>query len=196
MKRRLVFLILVIVSIVALFKVLTPISFRLMGHLLQYERLMNNPEIIIVLSGDTNKHRTKKAIELFKQTPDAKLLITGGKLYSVSVSELMRDFALEQGVPTDSILLEDQSTSTYENAINSLALIQAMNLQKVLIVTSRYHTRRSFYVFNSVFGSYYQLGIVAADDGIDYSNWWNNSRNSETVFIEFAKLLWYKLKIL
>ena len=37
----------------------------------------------------------------------------------------MRDYLLEKGVPADAILMEDKSTTTWENLKNSLAVIRA-----------------------------------------------------------------------
>ena len=37
----------------------------------------------------------------------------------------MRDYLLEKGVPADAILMEDKSTTTWENLKNSIAVIRA-----------------------------------------------------------------------
>ena len=72
--------------------------------------------------------RIDKAFELWnKQHQHGKFVVSGGQGADEVVSEAqaMRDYLLEKGVPADAILMEDKSTTTWENLKNSLAVIRA-----------------------------------------------------------------------
>ena len=72
--------------------------------------------------------RIDKALELWnKQHQHGKFVVSGGQGADEVVSEAqaMRDYLLEKGVPGDAILMEDKSTTTWENLKYSLAIINA-----------------------------------------------------------------------
>ena len=72
--------------------------------------------------------RIDKALELWnKQHQQGKFVASGGQGADevVSVAQSMRDYLLEKGVPADAILMEDKSTTTWENLKNSIAVIRA-----------------------------------------------------------------------
>ena len=72
--------------------------------------------------------RIDKALELWnKQHQQGKFVASGGQGADEIVSEAqaMRDYLLEKGVPADAILMEDKSTTTWENLKNSIAVIRA-----------------------------------------------------------------------
>lgn len=60
--------------------------------------------------------------------------------------QAMRDFLVCQGVPASSILLEDQSNSTRQNALATARLLAASPGRKVLL-TSDYHMFRAHRAF-------------------------------------------------
>ena len=71
--------------------------------------------------------RIDKALELWnKQHQQGKFVASGGQGADEVVSEAqaMRDYLLEKGVPADAILMEDKSTTTWENLKNSIAVIR------------------------------------------------------------------------
>ena len=72
--------------------------------------------------------RIDKALELWnKQHQHGKFVVSGGQGADEVVSEAqaMRDYLLEKGVPATAILMEDKSTTTWENLRYSLAVIRA-----------------------------------------------------------------------
>lgn len=72
--------------------------------------------------------RIDKALELWnKQHQHGKFVVSGGQGADEVVSEAqaMRDYLLEKGVSAGAILMEDKSTTTWENLRYSLAIINA-----------------------------------------------------------------------
>lgn len=86
--------------------------------------------------------RIDKALELWnKQHQHGKFVASGGQGADEIVSEAqaMRDYLLEKGVPADAILMEDKSTTTWENLKYSLGVMhddRAASVNAVLSVGS------------------------------------------------------------
>jgi uncharacterized SAM-binding protein YcdF (DUF218 family) len=59
----------------------------------------------------------------------------------------MANLATELGVPREAIALEEQSSRTYDNAINSAALLQRDGVRSVILVTSPLHMLRARLAF-------------------------------------------------
>ena len=56
----------------------------------------------------------------------------------------MERYLLEKGIPADMIIKEDQSATTFENLVNSKAIIDAREGNKyTVLVTSNYHVYRA-----------------------------------------------------
>ena len=77
------------------------------------------------------------------------LIMSGGKGgdEQIAEGEAMKRYALEQGIPEDRILVEDQSENTYENMLFSRQLIESreadMKHLHILFSTSNYHVFRA-----------------------------------------------------
>ena len=60
---------------------------------------------------------------------------------------LLRQFALEFGIPEQQILIEPDSRNTYENAVNTRSLMEQHGLSSSILVTSATHLPRSMGCF-------------------------------------------------
>lgn len=103
--------------------------YRLLPRRRQYDYIiihgagLDGPRPTPLLAG-----RIDKALELWnKQHQHGKFVVSGGQGADEIVSEAqaMRDYLLEKGVSADAILMEDKSTTTWENLRYSLAIINA-----------------------------------------------------------------------
>ena len=96
--------------------------------------------------------RILAGISLVKRGVADKLLITGGSgllAYPwLSEAKQLRPFARELGLTDEQILTEEHSRNTYENALYSAEIIRQQGFQKLLLVTSAFHMRRSVGVFH------------------------------------------------
>jgi uncharacterized SAM-binding protein YcdF (DUF218 family) len=59
----------------------------------------------------------------------------------------MRDLLVELGVPPQSLLLERDSRTTYENAVNCARILREKGLTHILLVTSALHLKRATALF-------------------------------------------------
>jgi len=94
-------------------------------------------------------HRLNAAADYWQQNPQAYIIVTGGlgNRATITEAEAMARFLVERhGIPRERILLEDQSTSTYENLIFTRAILEE-RLQRddfrVVIVSNDFHMYRA-----------------------------------------------------
>ena len=75
------------------------------------------------------------------------LIMSGGQGHDEKVSEAfaMQQYALSQGIPVEDILLEDQSTTTFENMKFSSTIIQQLvpTDAKIIFASNNYHIFRA-----------------------------------------------------
>lgn len=95
------------------------------------------------------KSRLDKAIEYYHKNPTSKIVVSGGQGADEPVSEAfaMKKYLLSQQIPEDRILVEDQSTTTFENMIFSKKIIFEDWKNKdydptILFSTNNYHVLR------------------------------------------------------
>lgn len=81
--------------------------------------------------------RIDHAMSLYKNHYATKIVMSGGTDKSDNVNEAaaMRTIAMQDGIPASDILLEDQSTSTYQNLAFSQKVLGTAGLHSAIIVT-------------------------------------------------------------
>lgn len=89
--------------------------------------------------------RINQAVALYKNHYAPKILMSGGtdKEDNINEAETMKKIATESGVPESDILVEKESTSTYENFSLSQKVIKKAGLNSVIVVTEPYHIARA-----------------------------------------------------
>jgi len=90
-------------------------------------------------------------VELAREYPQAKLLMTGGNGALLDQQYREADFSLSLlqtlGVDPHRVVFERNARNTYENAVNSQPLMQPRAGETWLLVTSAYHMPRSVGIF-------------------------------------------------
>jgi uncharacterized SAM-binding protein YcdF (DUF218 family) len=93
--------------------------------------------------------RIRHGITLYQAGAAPRLILCGGDVQGGGISEAaaMRSVALAAGVPVDAILMDERSTSTFENAAETAALLRMHGLRTVLVVSESFHLRRARMLF-------------------------------------------------
>ncbi len=65
-------------------------------------------------------------------------------------STIVRQFAINFGIPESQILMESISRNTYENAVQTQRLIQEHGLSKIILVTTAIHLPRAIACFHKL----------------------------------------------
>lgn len=100
------------------------------------------------------------------------------------------DFLLGQGIPRDAVLLERPSSSTRENAIETVRVMQSLPGKKVLL-TSDFHMLRALAVFRKL-----KIDVTpwAAPDVLHAAEHWPGRLPAFEVMVEESvKIAYYKL---
>ena len=106
---------------------------------------------LIVLSGSqvqpgilgySSYWRSVAAVRAWRGGAFGSIVLTGDH----STVDSMTGFLTSQGVPADKIRREEQSNTTRESAVNCRAILREQD-EPFVILTSEYHTRRSYGVF-------------------------------------------------
>lgn len=89
------------------------------------------------------KDRMDLGIKLYRKYAGSRLILSGGQGEDEVISEAqaMADYAIDQGLPEEDLILEDQSTNTAENIKFSKALVP--DGSHFAIATNAFHVLRS-----------------------------------------------------
>lgn len=127
---------------------------------------LENIDCIIVLGagiwGDKPspmlEDRLLEGINLYNNNVSNKIIMSGdhGREEYDEVN-IMKNYAIEKGVPSENIFMDHAGFSTYESIYRAKEIFKA---KKVVIVTQKYHLYRALYIAN-------QLGLEAYGIGSD-----------------------------
>lgn len=102
--------------------------------------------------------RLLEAISLYENNVSSKIIMSGDHgQEDYDEVNIMKNFAIERGVPSEDIFMDHAGFSSYETIYRAKEVFQA---KKVVIVTQEYHLYRALYIAN-------QLGLEAYGVGSD-----------------------------
>ncbi len=131
-----------------------------------------NLDHIVVLGAKVNgtqpggalRNRIQVAYEYWRDNPSTHIIASGGQGpdEGISEAECIYRGLTARGVPGERITLEDESTSTYENLRNSMALVEGEN-QKIGIVTNNFHIFRALKIARGLGGAdFYGINVYTS----------------------------------
>ncbi|MBK9125092.1 MAG: YdcF family protein [Chloroflexi bacterium] len=118
-------------------------------------------DVIIVLgsglendgsAGVALQRRARRAAEAFRIGLAGRVMCTGGRtgMAERTEADACREILVTEGVPPDAILLEDNSSSTEENAVNARSLMDVLGLRSAILVTDGFHMPRATLIFSEM----------------------------------------------
>ena len=88
--------------------------------------------------GEESLYRCLHAARLYHRGEPCPVLVSGGKVDpdrpGPTLADLMRDFLLRLGVAEEDLIVEGRSRTTYENAVESAALLREHGIEKIQLV--------------------------------------------------------------
>lgn len=157
--------------------------------------------ILVLGSIKAAQYRVPVAVEVYKAGRANKIILCGGKLREFpngcySEAAHMRQAALELGVREEDILLENASLNTVENLRFALEALQQTlgldRLQRVLLVTTAHHMRRSLAIARQLFPAHIAvLPCPANDNNTRRDNWMHTPVGIKRAKDEAIKLASY-----
>lgn len=135
-------------SMLVLSFVIYCIFIQIMPHLMNFDYiiihgcgLIDGEKMTKLLS-----NRVDKAIEIYNKCKSKPIIIPSGgqgEDEKLSEAQAMKNYLLENGIPDDSIILEDRSSTTRENLLFSKEIIDSRaGKKKTALVSSNYHIYR------------------------------------------------------
>ena len=89
--------------------------------------------------------RCETALKALQQYPNAFVAVTGGGTAfgnrKATEADVMADWFMQQGIAPESIIVENRSMTTDQNAVNTCAILTARypQVRQVVVITSDYH---------------------------------------------------------
>jgi uncharacterized SAM-binding protein YcdF (DUF218 family) len=163
-------------------------------------------DAIVVLAG-SYPDRILEAVELYREGLAPRILLcrepdTGGfrRADQLGVTlprphDLNRMVAEQLGVPSAAIeVLDRAGGSTYEEAQIVLDQVKRRGYSSVILVTSKYHTRRAAAIYRFLAAGGVTLIVrPARDDDFQSEGWWRDRVSTRRLIIEYQKLLSFVL---
>lgn len=106
------------------------------------------------------KNRLEEAVKYLNKYPHVKVIVSGGQGSDEDQTEasVMFKYLQDKGIDTNRILVEEQSTSTYENLLFSKELLPK-GTKKITILSNDFHLKRAKYLAESLG---FEVDVVAA----------------------------------
>lgn len=145
-------------------------------YLSPQDRLQKADAIVVISGGDTNA-RVAEGVKLLKEDWAQRIIFSGAAATGeVSNALSMKRIAIQSGVSESEILIEENSTSTKENAEFVTEVIRNNDIKSIIIVTSPYHQRRAYNHFRDQLGKdFVIINHSAVDQNWSKANWWGNA---------------------
>lgn len=194
--------------VIALITVLLLALFVLYGgRFLQHEDPLQKADAIFVLAG-TRAERALEAVDLYKEGWAPVLILSPGRLEPAEALllergirfprevDLLRDAIVQLGVPPAAVLpTQGYVDNTSEEANLLRAMVLARQWRRVIVVTSKYHTRRSAFAFRRGLENTGAEPIMRASryDTSDPARWWRRRADLRFAGSEWFKLIYYRL---
>ena len=182
-----------IVLVILLVIVLWPVWFRWLGDYLVDEQPPAKADAILVLGGDWRGQRILRAGELARSGYAPKILVSGPTLlYGRNEADLAIDYAVNHGVPRDSMEpIYGTAYSTEEEANEITAELVRRRVRRLLLLTSMSHTHRAGGIYRRLLaGRNIELHVVGAPEmHFSADGWWRHREGRKILFFEWSKTI-------
>lgn len=152
-----------------------------------YRQTSVSADAIVVLAG--GRGRIEEGVHLFKEARSKYLLLVGVDP-SVKKSDLYRP---GPGDPNqENVILEKTSRNTLENAIFGRDIIVKHDIHSIILITSRYHLKRSSILFRNSLPKDVAIFPYPVDSSKLKESWWNHGGSFQLLFREFYKYCMFR----
>lgn len=152
----------------------------------EYRPIGPGADAIVVLTG--GRGRTDEGLTLLRKGA-SRLLILSGVHQDADLDSIFLNRV--NNVERTKILLEKNSTSTFENALEVKKLVSERGVTSIVLITSGYHIKRAHYTFRKVLPADIRIDAYSVSTpNFDGSRWWEGG-SLGLLALEFVKYYWY-----
>ncbi len=204
--------------LIALIGIAVPVVFagpllRVLGRLIVVDDQPAISDAIVVLNTGIEYYpRLIQAADTYRQGLARKIVINGNRKTD-TLRELEKQ-GFERCCPwyADSVRIltlfdvrqEDIITISAEDAYDTVSESQVVGrelirqqFKRVIITTSKFHTRRALFIWNKIYGDDLVVNMVAAkSDPYEPNLWWKDGRQIRWVLAEYGAWIYYWWKTL
>ncbi len=148
----------------------TPISAWIEDH---------HADCAVVLTGSLG--RVREGFDLLAQKQINKLILAGVNASS-KLHEIFPQWPFYGSINEKDIILERRSQTTYGNAQQAMALVEALHCRDIVLITSQLHMYRAFNTFRGIFPEripiYQRSALTGASAKLSYSDLMSESLKS------------------
>jgi uncharacterized SAM-binding protein YcdF (DUF218 family) len=176
------------------------------AYLIYQEPIPQQADVIVILANwEDTIIRVKAGADLYKEEV-AKMIfvprmeqmagLEEAKKQGINIPE-NRDLVVTTlqglGVPLYAIETSSQEvTNTWDEALEVRSLVEQKHYKSVVLVTSKYHSRRAYLIFKDALKD--KATVISVPSPYDSSNpesWWKRNEDAKRVILEYSKLLVY-----
>lgn len=164
---------------------------------------LTHADAIFVLSGNPYD-RSTEAVKVLNSGYSNAIVCTGQSIpsdvyalgYTDTEADISAIMAYRAGVDSSLISVVRQGTSTQEESDIILKYALEHNMDTVIVVSNKFHTRRVCQVFRNKFeqGGVHLIVHGAPASAYSEDTWWQNEYGLIFVNNEYIKLMYYALK--
>lgn len=146
-----------------------------------------NPDAVVVLAG--GKGRIEEGVKLYREGKGNTLFLIGVDP-SVKKADLYKEVkGLRSG---EQVVLENVSRNTLENAIFARELIVKNGVRSMILITSRYHMKRSLLIFRNILPKDIAIYPHPVNGKSSMESLWSHGGSMRLLFSEFYKYCLYR----
>ena len=160
-------------------------------------------DAIVVMAGSI-ADRVLEAADLYKSGLAPRVVVTRERLPRGEVSLRARGVRLPEsseqtlaalhalGVPPSATIVLPGRTRSTDSEARTIARWACARVRSLVVVTSRYHSRRARLILRQALAPEIRLALRASRyDPFDAERWWNDRRDAKAVLSELEKLTHY-----
>jgi uncharacterized SAM-binding protein YcdF (DUF218 family) len=206
-SRRKLFVLIALIPVLFLIFFTGP-TLRKLGGLLVVDETPSSSEAVVILNTGIEFYpRLIEAAEIYRKGLVHKVVINGNRKTDTLreleangftrccpwYADAVRILAMGS-VPQEDIIwisAEDAYDSVSEAEAVGRELLRR-HLAKIIITTSKYHTRRARFIWQNMYENQFTVAMVSAkSDPYDPNNWWKDGRQVRWVLAEYGAWLYY-----
>jgi hypothetical protein len=151
-------------------------------------------DLILVLAGETDR-RPQRALELLAQGYGRRILLdvpNNARVFGSTEMELADKYVhdLPQAALISICPIDGLSTKAESKDVERCLAHESA--QRILIVTSDFHTRRALSIFRRELPGHEYSAAAARDDAAFGDRWWTHRQWAKTFTDEWLKVIWWK----
>lgn len=205
-RAKLIFLIILALAIIQLIASRQSILKALGEYLIFQQAAPQQADVIVILANwEDTIIRVRAGADLYKGELAKKIFVPrmeqmGGleeiKKLGINIPE-NRDLVITLlqglGVPLYAIETSAQEvTNTWDEAQEVSNLVEQKGYKSILLVTSKYHSRRAYLIFKDALkGKATVISVPSPYDASEPESWWKRNEDVKKVIMEYPKLLVY-----